>query len=66
MRILQVSSPLQLGGGETHVIELTQALRQQGHDVVVVGRRGGAVKPDVEFSFRNALDVGTVFACERC
>src|SRR5688572_5451556 len=60
MRILQVSSPLQLGGGETHVIELTQALRQRGHDVVVAGRPGSAVKPDVEFPFRNALDLGTV------
>jgi L-malate glycosyltransferase len=60
MRILQVSSPLQLGGGETHVIELTQALRGRGHDVVVAGRPGGAVKPDVQFPFRNALDVGTI------
>jgi glycosyltransferase involved in cell wall biosynthesis len=61
MRILQVSSPLQLGGGETHVLELTSALRQRGHDVVVAGRRGGAVNPEVELPFRNALDVGTVF-----
>ena len=60
MRILQVSSPLQLGGGETHVIELTQALRQRGHDVVVAGRPGGAVQPDVELPFRNAIDLGTI------
>jgi glycosyltransferase involved in cell wall biosynthesis len=60
MRILQVSSPLQLGGGETHVIELTHKLRQLGHQVVVAGRRGGAVKPEVEFPFRNALDVKTI------
>jgi len=65
MRILQVSSPLQLGGGETHVIELTRALREQGHKVIVAGRRGGAVNPDVEFPFRNALDVGTVVALRR-
>jgi glycosyltransferase involved in cell wall biosynthesis len=62
MRILQVSSPLQLGGGETHVIELTHALRERGHNVIVAGRRGGAVKPEVELPFRNALDVGTVLA----
>src|SRR6185295_18780961 len=61
MRILQVSSPLQLGGGETHVIELTEGLRQLGHDVVVAGRKDGAVNPDVAFPFRNALDVRTVF-----
>jgi len=62
MRILQVSSPLQLGGGEIHVIELTRALRQRGHNVTVAGRRGGAVQPDVELPFRNALDVSTVLA----
>lgn len=61
MRILQVSSPLQLGGGETHVIELTEGLRRRGHDVVVAGRRGGAAKPTVEFPFSNALDIRTVF-----
>jgi glycosyltransferase involved in cell wall biosynthesis len=60
MRILQVSSPIQLGGGETHVLELTSALRQRGHDVVVAGRRGGAVNPQVELPFRNALDIRTV------
>jgi len=59
MRILQVSSPLQLGGGETHVIELTQGLRQLGHEVVLIGRRGAAVKPQIEFSFLNSFDVGT-------
>ena len=61
MRILQVSSPIQLGGGETHVIELTAELRRLGHSVVLAGRRGGAVNPDVEFPFRNALDVKTIF-----
>ena len=60
MHILQVSSPLQLGGGETHVIELTQALRQRGHHVVVAGRHGGAVNPDVVLPFRNALDLPTI------
>jgi glycosyltransferase involved in cell wall biosynthesis len=59
MRILQVSSPLQLGGGEIHVIELTEALRHLGHDVVVIGRRGAAVKPQIEFSFLNSFDIGT-------
>ena len=60
MRILQVSSPLQLGGGETHVIELTEMLRHLGHNVVVIGRRGAAVKPQIEFSFLNSFDVSTV------
>jgi len=60
MRILQVSSPLQLGGGETHVIELTEMLRHLGHDVIVIGRRGAAVRPQIEFSFLNSFDVHTV------
>ncbi|HET9943016.1 MAG TPA: glycosyltransferase family 4 protein [Terriglobia bacterium] len=60
MRILQVSSPLQLGGGETHVIELTQALRERGHQVIVAGRSGGAVNPEVVLPFRNALDLPTI------
>jgi L-malate glycosyltransferase len=66
MRILQVSSPLQLGGGETHVIELTQALRQRGHKVVLAGRPGGAVRPEVELPFRNSLDVFTMLALRSC
>jgi glycosyltransferase involved in cell wall biosynthesis len=65
MHILQVSSPLQLGGGETHVLELTEALRRLGHQVVVLGRRGSAVKPQIEFAFRNSLDIGTLFSLRR-
>ena len=65
MRILQVSSPTQLGGGETHVLELTEGLRQLGHDVLVAGRPGGAAKPQIEFPFRNAMDLGTVFGLRR-
>jgi glycosyltransferase involved in cell wall biosynthesis len=61
MHILQVSSPLQLGGGETHVLELIEALRQRGHNVVVAGRHGSAVKPQIEFPFLNSLDVRTAF-----
>lgn len=60
MRILQVNSALQLGGGETHVLELTNALRHRGHDVHVAGRPGGAVQPDYTLPFRNALDLPTV------
>jgi L-malate glycosyltransferase len=65
MRILQVSSPVQLGGGETHVIELSEALRRLGHEVVIAGRKGGAVKPDIVFPFRNALDIGTMLGLRR-
>jgi glycosyltransferase involved in cell wall biosynthesis len=65
MRILQVSSPIQLGGGETHVLELTEELRRRGHNVLLAGRPGGAVKPEIQLPFRNALDVGTVLGLRR-
>jgi L-malate glycosyltransferase len=65
MRILQVSSPLQLGGGETHVLELTAGLRRLGHEVVVAGRKGAAVKPDVAFPFLNGIDIVTAFGLRR-
>jgi glycosyltransferase involved in cell wall biosynthesis len=59
MRILQVNSASNLGGGETHVLELVEALRSHGHDVTVAGRQGGAVRPEVHFSFRGSADVIT-------
>ncbi len=60
MRILQVNSATVLGGGETHVLDLVNALRGRGHEVVVAGRRGGAVLPSVHFPFRNSADLATV------
>jgi len=57
MRILQVNSAVKLGGGETHVLELVESLRSLGHEVVVAGRAGGAVHPQVHFRFRNSADV---------
>jgi L-malate glycosyltransferase len=59
MRILQVNSASHLGGGETHVLELVDALRSRAHDVTVAGRQGGAVHPEVHFSFRGSGDVIT-------
>src|SRR5689334_2168797 len=58
MRILQVNSARNLGGGETHVLQLTAALRQRGHDVLLAGRREGPLKPDVPasaFGLRSLL-----------
>jgi len=56
MRILQVNSASNLGGGETHVLELVDALRSRAHDVTVAGRQGGAVHPQIHFSFRGSAD----------
>ncbi len=56
MRILQVSSARNRGGGETHVLELAAALRQRGHDVVVAGRKDGPLHPDIELPLLNSAD----------
>lgn len=43
MNIVQIISNKEWGGGETYVLHLSQALRQAGHNVVVVCRRVPAV-----------------------
>jgi glycosyltransferase involved in cell wall biosynthesis len=59
MRILQVNSARSLGGGETHVLQLADALRRQGHTVVVAGRREGPLKPQIALPFLNSADLFT-------
>ena len=59
MRILQVSSAQNLGGGETHVIELTAALRSLGHEVVIAGRKDGPLQPQIVLPFVNSADLFT-------
>src|SRR5438045_9036960 len=56
MRILQVRSARDWGGGETHVLELVESLRKHGHDVVLAGRADGPLKPDVALPFMNSAD----------
>jgi glycosyltransferase involved in cell wall biosynthesis len=59
MRILQVSSARSLGGGETHVLQLAQALRSRGHDVWIAGRANGPLRPDIALPFLNSADLFT-------
>jgi len=59
MRILQVNSARKLGGGETHVLELVEALRGRGHSVIVAGRREGPLHPDIALPFLNSADLFT-------
>src|SRR5262249_4324815 len=56
MRILQVSSAKNWGGGETHVAQLVASLRKRGHDVVVAGRPNGPIKARIELPFLNSVD----------
>lgn len=65
MRILQINSANNLGGGETHVLELVDSLRKRGHEVTVAGRRGGAVRAQVHFPFRNSADIFTALRLRR-
>jgi len=59
MRILQVSSAQEIGGGETHFLELVDRLRNRGHEVVVAGRRNSPLKPQIELPFINSADIFT-------
>src|SRR5262245_25847571 len=59
MRILQVSSAQEIGGGETHFMELVDSLRNRGHEVVVAGRRHSPLKPQIELPFINSADLFT-------
>jgi glycosyltransferase involved in cell wall biosynthesis len=61
MRILQVNSARGQGGGETHVLELVEALRGRGHSVVVAGRRDGPLNPEIALPFLNSADLLTAF-----
>src|SRR5712691_4753898 len=59
MRILQVNSSGTWGGGETHVQQLTEFLRERGHDVVIAGRTNSRLKPEIELPFLNSADFMT-------
>jgi len=56
MRILQVSSADNWGGGETHVSELAKSLRNAGHDVVIAGRPNSPLTAQIELPFLNSAD----------
>jgi glycosyltransferase involved in cell wall biosynthesis len=59
MRILQINSARELGGGEVHVLQLADALRKRGHTVKIAGRRNGPLHPDLPFPFLNSGDLFT-------
>ena len=40
MNILMVTMSMQIGGAETHVLELSRALMKLGHTVTVASRHG--------------------------
>lgn len=47
MKILMATMSLDIGGAETHIVELSKALVRAGHEVVIVSN-GGVYVPEVE------------------
>ena len=47
MKILMATMALDIGGAETHIVELTKALCRRGHEVIVVSN-GGVYVPEIE------------------
>jgi len=65
MHILQISSAEVLGGGEVHVIELTDMLRERGHTVSIAGRKNGPLDLDFALPFLNSADLYTAYRLRR-
>lgn len=74
MRILQISSARSFGGGEQHLVDLTNGLADRGHDIFIalshespIGDRIPSVTPEQIFSLRlrNAFDLKSAFQLSR-
>ena len=68
MRILQISSASSIGGGERHVIDLSNELAKRGHEIFVAVAPGSPLRehlPEIppaniaKFPLRNALDISS-------
>lgn len=65
MKILQVCSATEIGGGELHVIDLTRALIERGHELHLAIRPHAKIKNELaslpifwhELPLRNAVDI---------
>ena len=44
MKILMTLMGLDIGGAETHVVELSKQLKNLGHDIIIVSAGGAYVK----------------------
>ena len=47
MKIMMATMALDIGGAETHIVELTKELCREGHEVIVVSN-GGVYVPEIE------------------
>lgn len=46
MKILMATMGLDIGGAETHIVELAKELKAEGHDIVVASN-GGVYVPEI-------------------
>ena len=46
MKILMATMGLDIGGAETHIVELAKELKHQGHDVAIISNGGVYVPRD--------------------
>ena len=46
MKILMATMGLDIGGAETHIVELAKELKHQGHDVAIISN-GGVYVPEI-------------------
>ena len=46
MKILMATMGLDIGGAETHIVELSKELKNRGHDIVIVSN-GGVYVPEI-------------------
>lgn len=53
MKILMATNSLDIGGAETHIIELVKELKRRGHDIVVVSTGGVYVEELEEAGIRH-------------
>jgi L-malate glycosyltransferase len=74
MRILQISSARSIGGGERHLIDLSNELTRRGHDVFLAAVPGSPLPSAmhelagdkiVEVRLRNALDLASAITLAR-
>jgi glycosyltransferase involved in cell wall biosynthesis len=73
LRILQISSASSFGGGERHLVDLTNALAQRGHDLFATLRPNSPLLPQLRIPagnintlpLRNALDPQSARALAR-
>lgn len=74
MKILQICSARELGGGEKHLADLANGLTRHGHDVFVAVVPGSPLLAElaavpkqniVELPMRNALNVGSALKLSR-